>query len=396
MQKLPHLLLRYSLLCASLVWLGACSSNQAAPVTGEADGGGSDTGQGVPAADLGQVDAGAPEVALGPAVAWRNINRQPAAWYATPLALQIASNVLYYQNTDGGWPKDTDMTTRTAPKGRSSIDNSATTTQMIFLGKVYAATTDVLYKDAFIKALDFLFAGQYANGGWPQEFPPPRGYQAHITFNDGAMIHVLELLREIGLKAPQYAFVDEERAARSLVAVDKGIDCILKCQIVVEGQKTGWCAQHDSVTLAPAMARPYELASISGQEGAGVLEFLMTISAPTPEVIDAVQSATRWFKAVQLSGIKVMRVTDATQPSGIDEVVVQDPLAPPLWARFYEIGTNLPIFADRDGVKKYSLAEIGNERRTGYSWYTDNPSEAFEAYAAWQPQFAPTENVLAP
>jgi PelA/Pel-15E family pectate lyase len=39
-----------------------------------------------------------------------------------------------------------------------------------------------------------------------------------------------------------------------------------------------------------------------------------------------------------------------------------------MWARFYEIGTNKPIFCSRDGIPKATLAEISHERRTGYSW----------------------------
>ena len=48
--------------------------------------------------------------------------------------------------------------------------------------------------------------------------------------------------------------------------------------------------------------------------------------------------------------------------------MVTDESAPALWARFYEIGTNRPIFCDRDGVAKYRLSEIGSERRNGYAW----------------------------
>ena len=47
---------------------------------------------------------------------------------------------------------------------------------------------------------------------------------------------------------------------------------------------------------------------------------------------------------------------------------MSDPGAPPLWARF-TIETNRPMFSGRDGVKKYSLAEIERERRNGYAWY---------------------------
>jgi PelA/Pel-15E family pectate lyase len=58
--------------------------------------------------------------------------------------------------------------------------------------------------------------------------------------------------------------------------------------------------------------------------------------------------------------------------------VVPDATAPPLWARFYEIGTNRPIFSGRDSVVKYQLSEIEYERRTGYRWYVDRPAQLFK------------------
>ena len=58
---------------------------------------------------------------------------------------------------------------------------------------------------------------------------------------------------------------------------------------------------------------------------------------------------------------------------------------PPTWARFYEIGTNKPIFCDRDGVAKHKLDEIGYERRNGYSWLNYWPQRLLERdYPAWQ------------
>ena len=67
----------------------------------------------------------------------------------------------------------------------------------------------------------------------------------------------------------------------------------------------------------------------------------------------------------------------------MNTVVVSDPKAPPLWARFYELETGKPFFCDRDGVKKYSLAEIGAERRNGYSWYTNGPEKVLGKYGEW-------------
>jgi PelA/Pel-15E family pectate lyase len=66
-------------------------------------------------------------------------------------------------------------------------------------------------------------------------------------------------------------------------------------------------------------------------------------------------------------------------------VVVADAQAPPLWARFYEIESNQPIFADRDGVPKSTLADIGYERRNGYSWYGRWPQKLLETeYPEWK------------
>jgi hypothetical protein len=43
-------------------------------------------------------------------------------------------------------------------------------------------------------------------------------------------------------------------------------------------------------------------------------------------------------------------------------------IAPGVWARMYELGTNKPIYGDRDGKYYYSVAELSAERQTGYSW----------------------------
>ena len=70
---------------------------------------------------------------------------------------------------------------------------------------------------------------------------------------------------------------------------------------------------------------------------------------------------------------------------GVERTVVKDPQAPPLWARFYEIGTNRPVFEGRDGVVRYSVLEIEAERRNGYGWYTEEPLKLINRdYPAWQ------------
>ena len=73
----------------------------------------------------------------------------------------------------------------------STIDNNATTAQMIFLARLYRQTKDIRYRDAFLQGVEYLLSGQYENGGWPQFWPGPRGYQVHITFNDDAIVNTL-------------------------------------------------------------------------------------------------------------------------------------------------------------------------------------------------------------
>jgi PelA/Pel-15E family pectate lyase len=307
-------------------------------------------------------------------IAWADAHNRPAEWYASVEALRIADNLLLYQRNSGGWPKNIDMAKPIDEKDRaklqreakqidSTIDNGATYTQLAFLARVITAQPQERHRESFFKGLDYLLKAQYPNGGWPQFYPDREGYYRHITFNDNAMISVMKLLRDVADAKPAYAFVDEARRASAAKAVKKGIDCILKTQIVVNGRRTVWCAQHDEVTLAPAAARTYEVVSLSGGESVEIVRFLMSIKNPSPAVVEAIESAVAWFK----------------------QSALKDAAGKTAWARFYEIATNRPIFVGRDGVVKYDVNQIEEERRTGYAWYVDGAAKLLNNdYPAWQ------------
>jgi PelA/Pel-15E family pectate lyase len=111
----------------------------------------------------------------------------------------------------------------------------------------------------------------------------------------------------------------------------------------------------------------------------------MSLEDPAPEVVRAVEGAVKWFESAKLTGLRVDVVKDEKGPKGVNKVVVKDPAAPALWARFYSIETNQPVFADRDGVPKANLADIGYERRNGYGWYGTWPQKLLEVdYPAWR------------
>ncbi len=339
-------------------------------------------------------------------ISWKRCLGQRPGFYATGEAVRIADNVLLYQRDTGGWSKNVDIASVLSEQGKaklrkaksrkdSTLDNGATHTQIRYLAKVYYATRLERFRQAMLRGIDYLLEAQYANGGWPQTYPGLRGYSKFITFNDGAMIGAMSVLRDIAEKKPEYAFVDEVRRQKANNAVQKGIECILKCQIAVNGKKTAWCAQHDEKTFIARKARSYELPSISGSESVGVVRFLMSIDNPAPEIIEAVQSAVAWFDHVKLAGIRQINKPDSSREGGYDKVIVKDVTAPPIWARFYQIGTNRPIFCGRDGKIKYHMAEIEHERRTGYSWYSYGPAGLLDKdYPAWQKKWAPEKDLL--
>jgi pectate lyase len=328
---------------------------------------------------------------VGAADGVRQYLAKPEVWYAGAEARQVAANVLSHQSDLGGWPKNTD-TTQPFTGDRTSLkptfDNGATTDELRFLARAFNATNDTAYRTAVEKGIDHILKAQYPTGGWPQSYPPPgRTYHRHITFNDDAMVRLMEFLREVAAQ-PRYGFIDTARRTAAKTAFDRGVACILKCQIVVDGKPTAWCAQHDELDYRPRPGRTFELVSLSGAESVGILRLLMSLEAPSPEVVKAVDGAAAWFAAAKLTGIRVESRPDPKAPKGKDKVVVKDPAAPPLWARFYEIGTNRPIFSDRDGVAKYELADIGYERRNGYAWLGRWPGRLLDVeYPAWKKRY---------
>lgn len=307
----------------------------------------------------------------------REFLRNDKAWFASDDARAIANSVIQYQSSQGGWPKSTDLTRPPVtpgdvpPEGRgraNSIDNDATTVPMEFLARIIDATGDIKYIVPFNKGLDYLFAAQYLSGGWPQ-FWPLRGdqYYSRVTFNDGAMIRVMNLLNGVSSGKAPYSFVDKDRRALASKAVTRGIDFILRSQIKNNDVLTAWCAQHNENTFEPAWGRAYEPPSLSGAESVDIVHFLMNIDDPSPEIVNAIEGAIKWLKAASIIGVRLEEKINIAGRK--DNQLIPDLEAPPLWARFYELGTNRPIYPDRGLVIYYSFNEVSLERQSGYDYH---------------------------
>ena len=333
---------------------------------------------------------------------------QPAAWYGSTDAVRIAGIIVSFQTPAGGWSKNLNLTAQARVPGESfapdnnsrypgtndfdaapishwdyvgTFDNDATITELRFLAKVIAAgeTAQVKsLKHSFQHGMDYIFAAQYPNGGWPQVWPLQGGYHDAITFNDDAMINILSLLRNVSAGTNDFGFVPDKTKRLAAASLRRGLACVLACQIRVKGQSAVWCQQHDALTLQPVSGRNYEMPSAVSRESADVMIFLMKQPHPDANITESVKAAAAWFEKTQIPDMTFKVVP------GKGRRLVPAPGRGPTWARFYQIGTNRPIFGDRDKSIHDNVDEISDERRNGYAWYSDGPQKALDRYADWK------------
>lgn len=304
------------------------------------------------------------------------------AWFAGDEAAQLVPVILSYQTPTGGWSKHTGYAKGARQPGMlfssqyepgkpphylATFDNGSTTEQLHFLANVWHATKRDDCKVGFVKGLNFILAAQYPNGGWPQVYPLEGGYHDDITFNDDAMTHILELLHAIASGEPQFGFLDAEMRGRVRTALNAGIGCLLKTQIVQNGNKTGWCSQFDAITLQPSSARKMEPATLGGTETAHIVKFLMTLTNPTPEIVTSVEAGLKWLDAVRVTG------EIRTNEAGKKYFAASATGAEIRWARFYDLTTGKPVFPGRDGITYATFEAMAAKNKLGYDYFSSQP-----------------------
>ena len=205
-------------------------------------------------------------------------------------------------------------------------------------------------------AITKLLAAQRPNGGWPQRwtgvpvdpkdypvqparFPqtypreyPKENYNGYYTLNDNSQRDCVTTL----LGAAKKLGRPELRAAAL-----KGGDFLLLAQL--PEPQPAWAQQYNP-QLEPAWARAFEPPSVCSNEGGGAMRLLVDLYLETGDekYLEPLPRAIAWYKRSELS--------------------------PGVWARMYELGTNTPIYGDRDGKIKYRVEDLSPERQTGYSW----------------------------
>ncbi|MGB6696146.1 MAG: pectate lyase [Terracidiphilus sp.] len=343
----------------------------------------------------------------------------PAEWWTGDEALKAAKNILSYQLAAGGWSKNIDMVSKPRAPGDfydadnenrfpdtadfdkpvdpnwhylATLDNDSTWMQIRFLARVTTAllaahreTDAEPFRESVERGIVYLLNSQYPNGGWPQVWPLEGGYHDAITINDDAMLHAIEILHDTATGAPDYMFVSAGLKNRAGPAAERGIDCLLKLQITENGAKTAWAQQYDALTLEPTSARNYEMASLTSDESFPIVEFFMSLRDPTPAEVAAVHAAAAWIKKVEIMGYRFGSgnfMADRSSPGGRKLVAVEG--AGPIWSRYYQIGTDKPIFGDRDKTIHDDVNDLSLERRNGYSWFNTEGIAVLNEYKAWE------------
>lgn len=156
-----------------------------------------------------------------------------------------------------------------------------------------------------------------------------------------------------------------------------------------EGRLTVWAGQYNEQTLLPCQGRAFEPPALVSGESVGVVQYLMSTNRPEHKTQAAIEGAVEWFRRSAIRGLRIDRVPIdrlrfPNHTATFDVIEVADPEAPVVWARFYDLVTNEPLMANRDGTIVHRLADVEIERRTGYAWYGGFANGLLEKqYPAW-------------
>ena len=240
-------------------------------------------------------------------------------------------------------------------------DNNTQSALQFLLAFLDVATNRSLAEVKSVRsAVDYglskMLEAQYPNGAWPQRFNgrphdperhpvrparlsavwphtwPKSDYGAFYTLNDHTQRDCIRTM----LQAHQ-RFNDP----KYLNAARKGGEFLVLAQL--PEPQPGWAQQYN-FDMEPAWARAFEPPAVCSSESVGAMRTLAELYLETGEgkFLQPIPAFVAWLKRSEIG--------------------------PNRWARFYELGTNRPLYGDRDGQLHYTLEELSAERQHGYAW----------------------------
>jgi Pectic acid lyase len=290
-------------------------------------------------------------------------------------AKEAAQALMWCQLASGGWDSDFDFDPRKAAKyhfrrdieagdtergkrhASSTLDDDKTESALLFLLEL--AHTDTCKNDATLQAavkfgFDGLLAAQAPNGAWGQHFSGPADptapvtkaklpvewphiwpgvdYTGFYTLNDGNLLRVMHLL----LRAYEL-----DKNESYLAAARRLGDFLLLAQL--PEPQPAWAQQYNR-DMEPVWARKFEPPAVSSLESATAINALMELWVVTGDekYTKPIAPAMAWLERSKL-------------PEGV-------------WARFYELGTNKPLYCK---AETYEVTFDGSNTPTHYGFKTE-------------------------
>lgn len=262
----------------------------------------------------------------------------------------------WYRRTDRGHVPEAEARRR---RNVTTFDDDNTQSALRFLAAFVDETKGEAAADAR-EALEYglskMLEAQYPNGAWPQRYagtPPdpaahpvrparipetyPReygkeDYRGHYTLNDNTQRDCIRTMLDAYHRFGKQQY---------LQAAKKGGDFLILAQL--PAPQSAWAQQYNPA-MEPAWARAFEPPAVCTSESAGAVRILVDLyrEMGDEKYLKPIPAAIDWFHRSEI--------------------------APGTWARLYELATNRPIYGDRDGRIHYTLEELSEERRKGYSW----------------------------
>lgn len=283
------------------------------------------------------------------------------------LARDAGRALAWGQRQEGGWDHLVNVASLTPEaveprrvSGRCTLDDDITQGALRFLMALAEEVDEAWLRDSIQLGLRFMLDAQYESGGWPQWYPLRGGYHDHVTFNDGTMNDCISVMLEA------YRRYEDPRYLQS---ARKAGDFLLKSQRAEP--QAGWAQQIDAETLEPKWARRFEPPGICSAVTARNIHTLLHLSQVLEDdrYLGAIPKAISWLEASALAG------SDIHSSKKQDEERI--------WARLYEMGTNKPIYGDREDGNRifYHINNISQRERTSYGWQGSfGISKAIAAY----------------
>ncbi len=237
----------------------------------------------------------------------------------------------------------------------STLDDDTTQAALRCLMAVNELVDDAKVREAMTYGLNALLEAQLEGGGWPQVFgqaPPtqkfttyvriepdgsrtthrrPTRYWHYATFNDGAINDCIAVCLEAHRRTDEKRFLDAARRAGTF---------ILDCQL--DPPQAGWAQQYNPQG-EPEWARRFEPPAVCSLVTYRNIRSLIEIHLATGDgkYLKAIPAALDWLRRSRLPGEE------------------------PRYARFYELGTNRPLYFTKE---KYELTYRPDNLPTHYGF----------------------------